>query len=112
MLLDLGVVGQGVQPVQLGLVGLGAQRLAVDRDQAGDIPIGGFDDVFGGVVLLVLLAQKIAERTMGARGVLAMLHGAAHQGGGIRQTAGPSTSVGMTNLLRGGEACRRKRQQG
>jgi hypothetical protein len=87
MLLDLGVVRQGIQPLQLGLVGLGAQGLAVDCDQAGNIPLGGFDDVLRGVVgrvvLLVRFAQKIAERAMVARGVLAMLHGAAHQGRGI-----------------------------
>ena len=100
MLLDLRVVGQGIQTIQFGLIGLGTQRLTVDRDQAGDVAIGGFDDVFGGVVLIVLFAQKIAERVMAAGGVQTMLHGAAHQGGGI------------DGLLRlgGGEAHRRKRQ--
>jgi hypothetical protein len=83
MLLDLGVVGQGIQPVQFGLIGLGAQRLAVDRDQAGDISILGFDNVLGGVVLLILFAQKIPERPMVLTGVHAMLRGAAHQSGGI-----------------------------
>jgi hypothetical protein len=79
VLLDLRVVGQGVQPVHLGLIGLRTQRLAVDRDQAGDISLAGFDDVFGGVVVLIGFAKKIAEWAVGSGCVHAILYGTADE---------------------------------
>ena len=66
-----------MEPVQLGLVGFGGQRLVVDGDEAGDVALGGFDDVFGGVAMVVGFAQKIAEGAVGLGGVLAVLDGSA-----------------------------------
>jgi hypothetical protein len=57
--------------------------LAIERDQAGNISIPGFDDVFGGVVQPIRFAQEISERLMVLTGLDAMLRGAAHQSSGI-----------------------------
>jgi len=54
------------------LVGFRGQRLVVDGDEAGDVALGGFDDVFGGVAMVVAFAQKIAEGAVGLGGVLAV----------------------------------------
>jgi hypothetical protein len=43
----------------------------------------GFNDVFGGVVMVVSFAEKIAEGAVGPGGVLAVLDGSADQGGGV-----------------------------
>jgi hypothetical protein len=43
--------------VQLGLVGFGGQRLVVDGDEAGDVALIGFDDVFGGVAMVAGFAE-------------------------------------------------------
>ena len=83
MLLDLGVVGQGVEAVELGLVGFGGQRLVVDGDETGDGALAGFDDVFGGVAMVVGFAEVIAERVVGFGGGFAVLDGSADQGGGV-----------------------------
>ncbi len=47
MLLDLGMIGQGIQAVEFGLIGLGVQRLAIECDQASNSSILGFDNVLG-----------------------------------------------------------------
>jgi hypothetical protein len=83
MLLNLGMVGQVVEPVQLGLSDFRRQRLAVDGDQTGDVALAGFDDVFGGVAMVIDFAQKIAERAVGSLGVQPILRCAADQGGRI-----------------------------
>jgi hypothetical protein len=62
------------------LVGFGGQRLVVDGDQAGDVALSGFDDVFGGVAVVVGFAEKRAEGAVGRGGVLAVLDGSADQG--------------------------------
>jgi hypothetical protein len=83
MLLQLGVIGQRVQAVQLGAVGLGAERLAIDGDQARNAAVHGLDDLLGCVVALVGPMNEIADRPMALAGVEPVLHGAAHQGRGI-----------------------------
>jgi len=65
------------------LVGFGGQRLVVDGDEAGDVALFGFDDVFGGVAMVAGFAEKIAEGAVRFGGVLAVLYGSADQGGGV-----------------------------
>jgi hypothetical protein len=43
----------------------------------------GFDDVFGGVAMVVGFAEKIAQWAVDLGGVLAVLDGSADQGGGV-----------------------------
>lgn len=57
MLLDLWVIGQGIQAIQFGLIGLGAERLAIERDQANHISIPCFDNVLAGFTLAIGFAQ-------------------------------------------------------
>ena len=84
MLLNLRMVGQQIQPVQFVLTGLGAERLAIERDQASDIAIPGFDNVLGVVARSILFAQKVAKGWLVLLRVDSMLDSAAHQGGGIQ----------------------------
>jgi hypothetical protein len=83
MLLDLWVIGQGIHAIQFGVIGLGAERLAIERDQASHIFIPCFDNVLGGFTLAIGFAQLIAQGLMVLTGVDAMLCGAVHEGGEI-----------------------------
>ena len=47
----------------------GVERLIAYRDQASDIAVFGFDDVFGGDTVLILLAQAEAEGMIFVGGV-------------------------------------------
>ena len=55
----------------------------MDGDEAGDVALIGFDDVFGGVAMVASFVEKIAEGAVGLGGVLAVLDGSADQGGGV-----------------------------
>jgi hypothetical protein len=57
MVLNFRVVGQGVESLKFGLVGFGEQRLVVDGDEAGNVALIGFDDVFGGVAMVIGFAE-------------------------------------------------------
>jgi hypothetical protein len=72
MLLDLGVLGQGVETVQFGLIGFGGQRLVVDGDEAGDVALLGFEDVFRSVAMVVGSAEKIAEGAVSLCGMCSL----------------------------------------
>jgi hypothetical protein len=65
------------------VIGLRAERLAVDCDQAGNVALAGFDDVFGGVVTIIDFAEKVAQGTVSLLGVLAILNGSADERGGV-----------------------------
>ena len=65
------------------MVGFGGQQLVVDGDEAGDVALIGFDDVFGGVAMVVGFAEMIAEGVVGFGGGFAVLDGSADQGGGV-----------------------------
>ena len=96
MLLDLWVIGQGMHAIQFGVIGLGAERLAIERDQASHIFIPCFDNVLGGFTLAIGLAQLIAQGLMVLTGVDAMLCGAVHEG--VRSmTAGCCKRAHQTN---------------
>jgi hypothetical protein len=60
----------------------------VDGDEAGDVALSGFDDVFGGVAMVAGFAEKIAEGAVGLGGVLAVLDGSA--GGILTRNTGPA----------------------
>jgi hypothetical protein len=49
VLLEFGMGREIIEAGQLGFLGVRAERLAVDGDEAGDGAILGFDDELGGV---------------------------------------------------------------
>ena len=65
VLLELGMGGERVEATELGALGVGRERLAVDGDQAGDVAVPGLDDLLGGVagdaVALLGFVEEVAE---------------------------------------------------
>ena len=61
MLLDLGMIGQGIQAIEFALIGLGAERLAIERDQASHISTPWFRYVLNGVLNGFTLAIGFAQ---------------------------------------------------
>jgi len=114
VLLQLGVLGEIVEALEFGLVEVGADGLAVDGDQAGDVAIFGFDNEFGGVVALVDLADEVLSGPMGLVGVQPMLDGAADQGGRVehdgRTVLGGCGSAGNGSKTDEGDGCASHRE--
>src|ERR1035437_3914838 len=88
MVLQFGMLGQIIQPLQLDLIGVGAERFAVDGDKASDVSVRRLDDCLGGVVPLVDSAQEIPDRMMVLSGVQPVLYGAANQCSGVKRYGG------------------------
>ena len=88
MPLEFGVLGEIIQALEFGFVGVVAEWLAVDGDQARNVTVAGFNDDLGGVVALVGPVQDVAEWMMVLRGVQPVLHRAADEGGCIERYGG------------------------
>ena len=94
VLLEFGVLGEVVEAGEFGLVGVGAERFAVDGDEAGDVAVFGFDDELGGVAALVDPAEQVLQRVVGLFGVQPVLDGATDQCGGVERRGGALCAEG------------------
>jgi hypothetical protein len=87
VLLEVGMGGEGVEAIELGAVGVGGERLAVDGDEAGYVAVAGLDDLLGGVVgdavALLGFVQEVAEREVVGVGLGTVGDGATDQSGGV-----------------------------
>ena len=79
LLLQLGMLRQIVEAIQLGLIVLRVERLAVAGDQARHIAVFGLDDDLESIVAFVHFVQQIAHGRMVLGRVEPMLNGAPDQ---------------------------------
>jgi hypothetical protein len=81
VVLEIGVSGEAVEAVDLGLMTDGSQRTAVGGDGEGHVALAGFDDVLGEVAPLVVFVEDETDGLGVAIGGKAFGDGAADEGG-------------------------------
>jgi hypothetical protein len=79
------VLGEIVQALEFGFVGVGCERFAADCYQASDVAIFGFDDCLGSVAALVDSANEVLDWMMVLGGIQAVLHSSADEGGSVQR---------------------------
>lgn len=85
LLLRLWIRSERIQPAHLRLLLDSIERLSVDGNEPSDVPVPGLNDLLGGLMVAIFLAQHILHRPMMLLLLQSEMNGAAHQSGWIQR---------------------------